>query len=93
MWKGICEIKRNKDLFDIINIIFCNCFQTTQVPQYILEECIENGRGSMANILVTQPRRISALSVATRVAEERGECIGEKSRQVIFENSGKNNQK
>ena len=47
----------------------------------------------MANILVTQPRRISALSVATRVAEERGECIGEKSRQVIFENSGKNNQK
>ena len=43
----------------------------------------------MANILVTQPRRISALSVATRVAEERGECIGEKSRQVIFENSAK----
>ena len=46
----------------------------------------------MTNILVTQPRRISALSVATRVAEERGEIIGEKSRQVILKIQ-QNNQK
>ena len=46
----------------------------------------------MTNILVTQPRRISALSVATRVAEERGESIGEKSRQVILKIQ-QNNQK
>ena len=63
------------------------CGKTTQVSQYILEDCIENGRGSVTNILVTQPRRISAVSVATRVAEERGEIIGEKSRQVILQNS------
>ena len=49
------------------------CGKTTQVSQYILEDCIQNGNGSMTNILVTQPRRISAVSVADRVAEERGE--------------------
>ena len=58
------------------------CGKTTQVPQYLLEDRIEKGNGSVTNILVTQPRRISALSVATRVAEERGEMVGECSRQV-----------
>ena len=58
------------------------CGKTTQVPQYILEDRIAKGTGSVTNILVTQPRRISAMSVATRVAEERGERIGENSRQV-----------
>ena len=58
------------------------CGKTTQVPQYVLEDRIEKGNGSVTNILVTQPRRISALSVASRVAEERGEIIGECSRQV-----------
>ena len=58
------------------------CGKTTQVPQYILEDRIAKGSGSVTNILVTQPRRISALSVASRVAEERGEIIGECGRQV-----------
>ena len=56
--------------------------KTTQVPQYILEQCIEDNQGASTNILVTQPRRLSAMSVANRVATERGERIGEKSRQV-----------
>ncbi len=34
---------------------------------------IEQGDGSKAKIIVTQPRRISAITVAKRVAEERGE--------------------
>ena len=33
---------------------------------------ILNEKGARANILVTQPRRISAISVAARVAVERG---------------------
>ncbi len=48
-----------------------------QVPQYILEEAIAGGRGAECNIVVTQPRRISALGLAARVADERGEDVGE----------------
>ncbi|XP_074650448.1 3'-5' RNA helicase YTHDC2-like [Tubulanus polymorphus] len=49
--------------------------KTTQVPQLILDDCAMNGRP--CRILCTQPRRISALSVAERVAAERGEKIGQ----------------
>lgn len=53
------------------------CGKTTQVPQYILESEIEAARGASCNIICTQPRRISAMSVSERVAAERGEQIGE----------------
>ncbi|KAJ1567525.1 ATPdependent RNA helicase, partial [Nowakowskiella sp. JEL0078] len=49
---------------------------TTQVPQFILDNYLENNNGSRCNILVTQPRRISAIGVAQRVAAERGEPLG-----------------
>ncbi|XP_066453544.1 ATP-dependent RNA helicase A isoform X2 [Eleutherodactylus coqui] len=52
------------------------CGKTTQVPQYILDEFIHNDQAAQCNIVVTQPRRISAVSVAERVAYERGEEIG-----------------
>ncbi|KAK9538315.1 hypothetical protein VZT92_003498 [Zoarces viviparus] len=52
------------------------CGKTTQVPQYILDRFIKTGRASHCNIVVTQPRRISAVSVAERVAYERGEDVG-----------------
>ena len=50
------------------------CGKTTQLPQYILEECASQNRP--AHILVTQPRRITAISVARRVAQERGQSVG-----------------
>ncbi|CAH1795075.1 unnamed protein product [Owenia fusiformis] len=50
--------------------------KTTQIPQFILDQYIEQGRGSQCNIIVTQPRRISAVSIAERVAEERAEELG-----------------
>ena len=53
------------------------CGKTTQLPQYILESEIESGRGAFCNIICTQPRRISAMSVAERVSAERGEPLGE----------------
>lgn len=53
------------------------CGKTTQLPQYILEAEIEAARGATCNIICTQPRRISAMSVAERVAAERGENLGE----------------
>uniref|UniRef100_A0A452F6K3 ATP-dependent RNA helicase A n=1 Tax=Capra hircus TaxID=9925 RepID=A0A452F6K3_CAPHI len=52
------------------------CGKTTQVPQFILDDCIQNDRAAECNIVVTQPRRISAVSVAERVAYERGEEPG-----------------
>ncbi|KAL8142024.1 hypothetical protein V2J09_015056 [Rumex salicifolius] len=53
------------------------CGKTTQIPQYILESEIDSGRGTSCSIICTQPRRISAISVAERVATERGEKLGE----------------
>ncbi|GFH56966.1 hypothetical protein CTEN210_13442 [Chaetoceros tenuissimus] len=44
--------------------------KTTQCPQFILEDALERGYGDKVNIVVTQPRRISAISVADRTSEE-----------------------
>jgi len=52
------------------------CGKTTQVPQLILDEEVGSGRGGFCNIICTQPRRISAIAVAERVADERAEPIG-----------------
>jgi ATP-dependent RNA helicase DHX29 len=43
------------------------------VPQFILEAAIEQGVGAACSLVCTQPRRIAAISVAERVAAERGE--------------------
>lgn len=51
--------------------------KTTQIAQYILDDHIAAGRGAQCNIAVTQPRRISATSVAGRVANERNEPLGQ----------------
>ncbi|KAL1423814.1 hypothetical protein MTO96_003731 [Rhipicephalus appendiculatus] len=53
------------------------CGKTTQVPQYILDSYINQGIGAECCIVVTQPRRISAVSVAERIAEERSEQLGQ----------------
>lgn len=51
------------------------CGKTTQVPQYILEDAILNGRGAEVRVVCTQPRRLSAISVAERVGEEMGVAV------------------
>lgn len=48
--------------------------KTTQVPQYILEHCADTNLP--CRIICAQPRRLSAISVAERVAYERGEVLG-----------------
>lgn len=52
------------------------CGKTTQLPQFILEQALLEGKYSYTKIVCTQPRRISAVSVAQRVAEERDENLG-----------------
>ena len=53
------------------------CGKTTQVPQLVLDDMIRNGCGAEAHMVVTQPRRISAIGVANRIADERCEQVGE----------------
>ena len=67
---------------DIINKIYNNrvtiisgntgCGKSTQIPQYIFQFNPKN------KILMTQPRRIAAVSISKRLAEEMGEKLGEK---------------
>ncbi|XP_072248425.1 ATP-dependent DNA/RNA helicase DHX36 [Leuresthes tenuis] len=52
------------------------CGKTTQVTQFILDDHINRGIGSTCRVVCTQPRRISAISVAERVAAERAESVG-----------------
>ena len=47
------------------------CGKSTQVPAYLLEHQLSRGRD--CKIYCTQPRRISAISLAQRVSEELGE--------------------
>ena len=42
--------------------------KTTQIPKL----CLAAGRGTLGRIACTQPRRVAALSVSRRVAEEMG---------------------
>ncbi|XP_059313551.1 DExH-box ATP-dependent RNA helicase DExH7, chloroplastic isoform X2 [Lycium ferocissimum] len=59
------------------------CGKTTQVPQFILDDMIESGRGGHCNIICTQPRRIAAISVAERVADERCESSPGSSESLV----------
>ena len=55
-------------------VIVCGetgCGKSTQVPAYILEHEMSNGRD--CKIYCTEPRRISAITLARRVSEEMGE--------------------
>ncbi|XP_060527007.1 ATP-dependent DNA/RNA helicase DHX36-like isoform X1 [Cylas formicarius] len=48
--------------------------KTTQIPQYVMEDM--SSRGEPCKIICTQPRRISTMAAAERVAYERGESVG-----------------
>ncbi|KAI0640102.1 P-loop containing nucleoside triphosphate hydrolase protein [Trametes polyzona] len=67
-----------KDFLDMLQRNRCvivvgetGCGKTTQLPQFVLDDLITSGHGSRASIIVTQPRRLSALGVAARVSAER----------------------
>lgn len=49
--------------------------KSTQMPQYLLEAGLVQGGGG--RIAITQPRRVAAVSVASRVADEIGCRLGE----------------
>ncbi|KAK5689355.1 putative ATP-dependent RNA helicase ucp12 [Elasticomyces elasticus] len=51
--------------------------KSTQSVQFVLDDLIKQGYGEQANIICTQPRRISAIGLADRVADERCGRVGE----------------
>ena len=53
------------------------CGKTTQIPQFLLNDAIASGKGGEAFMVCTQPRRLAAMGVASRVADERVEKIGD----------------
>lgn len=71
-----------EELLDAIEsnpvVIVCGetgCGKSTQVPAFILESELSNGRA--CKVYCTEPRRISAVSLARRVSEELGERRGD----------------
>ncbi|KAJ3560285.1 hypothetical protein NPX13_g9355 [Xylaria arbuscula] len=50
--------------------------KSTQSVQFILDDLYSKGLANATNIICTQPRRISALGLADRVAEERCSQVG-----------------
>ncbi|KAJ4362363.1 putative ATP-dependent RNA helicase ucp12 [Neocucurbitaria cava] len=57
--------------------------KSTQSVQFVLDDLIQRQLGAVANIICTQPRRISALGLADRVADERSSRVGEEIGYII----------
>jgi pre-mRNA-splicing factor ATP-dependent RNA helicase DHX38/PRP16 len=56
--------------------------KTTQLTQYL----VEDGYGQKGTIGCTQPRRVAAMSVAKRVAEEMGVELGQVFNLLFLDN-------
>lgn len=57
--------------------------KSTQSVQFVLDDLIQRQLGAVANIICTQPRRISALGLADRVADERCSQVGDEIGYII----------
>lgn len=70
----------NLPFVDVVSAFICLvfCFEgsgkTTQVPQYIMEQYTQANRE--CRIICTQPRRLAATSIATRISQERNDTLG-----------------
>ncbi|UKZ59850.1 uncharacterized protein TrAtP1_001142 [Trichoderma atroviride] len=76
MWKFKGEVLNAVDNNQVI--IICGetgCGKSTQVPAFLLEH--ELSQGKQCKVYCTEPRRISAISLARRVSEELGDEKGD----------------
>ncbi|KAK3925802.1 Putative ATP-dependent RNA helicase DHX57 [Frankliniella fusca] len=78
--------QKGQEILDAVRnfqvVVICGetgCGKSTQVPQFLLDDWLLNHsmeKHKTCEIICTQPRRLSAIGVAERVAEERAEKIG-----------------
>jgi len=54
-------------------------FPAFTVPRFVLEDAILRNEGASFNLIITQPRRVSAIGVASRVGAEMMEDINDSS--------------
>lgn len=52
------------------------CGKSTAIPQLILDDASARGRPDSVRVIVAQPTRVAAVSLAQYVAHSRGERIG-----------------
>ncbi|KIW21054.1 hypothetical protein PV08_01633 [Exophiala spinifera] len=57
--------------------------KSTQSIQFVLDDAIQNMKGSSANLICTQPRRVAALSLSDRVSAERCTIEGDEVGYII----------
>jgi len=98
MLKARAKLPAADAYYDVLQALYENqvvlisgetgCGKTTQIPQFILDDAIESGNGGKVNILCTQPRRLAAIGVASRVCDERCESAlgGTVGYQIRLEN-------
>ena len=74
--KKIISLLRESQVLVISGMTGCG--KSTQVPQFVLDDWLEGSSSAeLCNIICTQPRRISAVGLASRVSAERDEKVGE----------------
>ncbi|GMK54047.1 hypothetical protein CspeluHIS016_0106330 [Cutaneotrichosporon spelunceum] len=84
-WKSREEICSALDTSRVLVVVGeTGCGKSTQLPQFILDHEIAAGRGASTNIIVTQPRRVAAMGVASRVAQERLEDVDTRPESVGY---------
>ena len=48
-----------------------------QVPQFLLEDYTDSGRGSYCNVIIAHPHRVVAMASSERISAERNEKLGD----------------
>ena len=99
-YKHVAEARKKLPILEVEDQIQCalntsdavvisgetGCGKTTQVPQFVYDALIRTGKGADCNLICTQPRRVAAISVAQRVAQERLEpAPGEEGAAVGYQ--------
>lgn len=84
VFKFRCELLRAIQEYPVLIVVGeTGSGKTTQIPQFLHEV----GYAKLGKIGCTQPRRVAAMSVAARVAQEKGVKLGREVGYLIrFEN-------
>ena len=80
---GLPVNKLKQDILNLVNdhtysiiVAETGSGKSTQVPQIILDDATDRGKGGLCNVICVQPRRVAAQMLARRVAEERHDKTG-----------------